>query len=112
MSTLCSSIDCLRDERPGVLLKLPSIVEECIPQGASQTVGWISAGAEKGKNDWMIYDVRVPMRYRKRGMGTVRFDLAGFAEPFSGDDGSLLSGDIGSGGVLIPLFDQQPCLLP
>jgi len=35
MSTSRSSIDCLIDERPGVLLKLPSIVEECIPQCTS-----------------------------------------------------------------------------
>ncbi len=31
MSTSRSIIDCLIDERPGVLLKLPSIVEEFIP---------------------------------------------------------------------------------
>src|SRR5260370_38154969 len=37
-----------------------------------------------------------------------RFDLAGFAEPFSREDGSLLQGHIRIGGVVIPLFDQQP----
>jgi len=35
MSTSRSIIDCLIDERPGVLLKLPSIVEEFIPKCTS-----------------------------------------------------------------------------
>src|SRR2546430_14364057 len=35
-----------------------------------KTNGWISVGVEKNKPSWMIYDVRVPIQYRKRGLGT------------------------------------------
>ena len=44
-------------------------------------------------------------------MTSCRFNLIGTASPFPRDDRSLLQGDIRSGGVLIPLFDQQPGVL-
>ncbi len=37
---------------------------------ASRTIGWTSVGREDGERYWMLYDLRVPMPQRQRGIGT------------------------------------------
>src|SRR5262245_55026956 len=42
----------------------------------SPCVGWVSVGELNNENIWMIYDVRVPYKYRSRGIGTALVQAA------------------------------------
>lgn len=37
----------------------------------SRSTGWTSVGKEDGKDTWMIYDLRVPIPQRERGIATI-----------------------------------------
>ena len=66
---------------------------------------------QKSSNLRAIYHLArlVPAKNASQHVG---LDLARLAEPFSREDGSLLQGDIGGGGVAISLLDQQPGVFP